>query len=207
MKAVLIHGFSGTPEEMEEIKKAIPEWNPVSPLLPGHGGAEDELLSAHAEDWMRTVEEVVEPGDAVIGFSLGSFLGIIASLKVPLSGLAMLSPPVFLRDKRVSLSFLARIFKKVPVDIQGKKIPAGAVYEFLRVRKLALPMLEKVEVPVFIVISEDDPMVEPESAEYVWERIGSRRKRILRVKDAGHMLVYHPEVVREVGEWLREIKS
>jgi carboxylesterase len=81
---VLIHGFTGTPWELEPLVDAVSAegFAVRAPLLPGHGETPACLSRARWTDWQSHVERVVDAeldrfgSVIVLGFSLGSLLAL-----------------------------------------------------------------------------------------------------------------------------------
>jgi carboxylesterase len=104
---LLVHGFTGTPQEMEPLAAplAAAGWDVVGLRLPGHGAALPDEPN-HQEAWRAAVRDGFEElarthGDgrvAVVGLSMGALLGLDLALAEPrrLAALVTLSPAISL---------------------------------------------------------------------------------------------------------------
>lgn len=109
---LLLHGFSGTPFEVQPLAAALRQQGYLcaTPLLHGHGRGVRALAHSTAEDWLRSAERALldlydellqqgpDPRLAVVGLSMGGVLALrLAQLYPPLvRALGVLAAPVFL---------------------------------------------------------------------------------------------------------------
>lgn len=99
-RALLIHGFPGTPWEVRHIGEFLAElgWEVYAPLLPGFGPDIESLGDYTWNDWARTAlrayEELREEADttALIGFSMGSALAVHLAAEAEVQRLALVNP-------------------------------------------------------------------------------------------------------------------
>ncbi len=122
---VLLHGFTGTPREMQPLGEYLHAHGvTVSvPLLPGHGGTLEQMNRSRWRDWVAGAEAAyVALKDQcarcfVAGFSMGALLALwIAEHDAGMVGLVLYSPPLKLADWRFQLVPLARHFvRSIPV--------------------------------------------------------------------------------------------
>ncbi len=99
-RVLALHGFGGTPREMELVLDAAAATGlgGAAPLLPGHGTVASELAATGWSDWYGAAEsallELTENGTAaiVVGLSLGSLLAshLAAFLPRRVAGLGLL---------------------------------------------------------------------------------------------------------------------
>ena len=102
---LLIHGYSGSPDELRGMGASLAEagYTVHGPLLAGHGGAPADMFGVRWEDWlasadagMRLLRERCHTV-FVCGFSLGGLLGIHMAAREPIAGLIALAPALQLR--------------------------------------------------------------------------------------------------------------
>lgn len=99
-KALLIHGFPGTPWEVRHIGEFLAElgWEVHAPLLPGFGPDIESLGDYTCNDWAGTAQSAYEElregadGVALIGFSMGSALAVHVAAKAEVQRLALVNP-------------------------------------------------------------------------------------------------------------------
>jgi carboxylesterase len=102
---LLIHGYSGSPDEMRGMGASLADAGHTvhSPLLAGHGGTPADLFEVRWEDWLasassglRLLRECCRTV-FICGFSLGGLLALHLAAREPLAGLIVLAPALHLR--------------------------------------------------------------------------------------------------------------
>jgi carboxylesterase len=203
---LMIHGFSSTPDEFKELSKYLADkgFTVFAPLLAGHGTKPHDLLKTTAFDWAKSVKEAYfklkEKTEKVflIGNSFGSDLlfWLIKELNNEPLGIISLGAPIYLRGHNFILLRLytygliqkfyhkpVRLYKTDYIDMLDEvtytKIPTKSVRQFLRfIGKEIKPILEKIKIPALVVHCDNDKVIHPESATYIYERLGSSLKRL-----------------------------
>lgn len=126
---ILIHGFSGSPIDLEPLGQALEDhgYQVQIPLLPGHRrsrwtratsdppSTQDAAIRppvmdrVHASSWISTIDTLVrsaleKPQPVhLIGFSMGALLASLMATVHPVSSLVLLSPPVYVATPRLLL--------------------------------------------------------------------------------------------------------
>lgn len=114
--ALLIHGFTGRPDEMRSLADALHGRGCTVhvPVLPGHGGLPEALLGVPWQAWQRSAERAFDTLSGrcqqvvVIGQSMGGTLGILVATRRPVVGLVTLATPLQVPDWRARLVPLFR---------------------------------------------------------------------------------------------------
>lgn len=115
-RAVLVHGFPGTPSEMRSVGAHLAGlgWEVRAPLLPGFGSDIVQLGEQRAEDWLAAVREVFAEAaegaeaTALVGFSMGGALALTAASELEPERLALIAPFSGSTDPRTVLLPLLR---------------------------------------------------------------------------------------------------
>ncbi|MEP7188353.1 MAG: alpha/beta fold hydrolase [Roseiflexaceae bacterium] len=102
---LLIHGYSGSPDELRGMGTYLAGagYTVHGPLLAGHGGAPADMLGVSWEDWLASANAGLrllrERCHAIFicGFSLGGLLGLHMAAREPVAGLIALAPALRLR--------------------------------------------------------------------------------------------------------------
>ena len=113
-RALLLHGFPGTPAEMLPIAEVLAEGGLEvhGPLLPGFGINIEKLGETHWQDWVRAAQhawEKVQDGaetTLLLGFSMGGAVAL--NLKAQPDRLILIAPFWRLADPRAKLLPVAR---------------------------------------------------------------------------------------------------
>lgn len=201
---LLIHSLSGTPDKLEFLAKALERANftVLAPCLSGHGTDPANLMETHCSRWLEEVKESITRLKAIcekvyiIGDSLGGGLGMVASLSSPVSGIVMMSTPVFYRRHRIGNivfktvgHFMEYYVKKDSSYKSYEKVPIKVIkeaYDFTRGE--VTQAVSKVSAPVLIIQGQKDPIVHPRSAQYIFNHIAGNEKELIWIKDGEHSL-------------------
>ena len=103
--ALCLHGFTGTPFEVEPVARALEAegYDTSTPLLPGHGGTVEELGAVGPEDWLGAADQELtrladETGDrvAIVGASMGALLALRLARQRPdlIAALVLMAAPL-----------------------------------------------------------------------------------------------------------------
>jgi len=210
--AILIHGFSGAPEELSDLAEFLAKGG-ISvklPVLAGHGDHWLSLADANAEDWKLSVERELDWARAnfkkifLVGFSLGGILALEAAAKndYKIAGIVSLSAPVFLRGEifiNIFLPLWHRIFKKYRKQFVAKEfmdsyeargrylyLPTKSIYDFYNLVKEARLIYKKVTAPTLVIQSQNDTLIHNLSAEYIFRELSSKKKELVIFDDSAH---------------------
>ena len=119
---LLIHGYTGTSQEMFPLGKYLEEREIGSYgiVLPGHGSTPRKLKKTTKEDWYKATEEALLKMKKeyrsvyIAGFSLGSAIAMRLAANHEVNGIALLSPAVFLKRRRpTSFQLRARLSSSI----------------------------------------------------------------------------------------------
>jgi carboxylesterase len=230
---LLIHGFTGSPPEMSLVGEYLNQRDlTVSvPLLPGHGTTVEDLDTRTWEDWTSHVESAL--GDLqkrcktvfVAGLSLGGLLALyLAALHDELGGAISYSAPMGVTDWR---SKLVPIFKKfIPqvtksedfmTDPEAKlrnwsyeTTPTSAAHEVLKFMGEVKHLLPRINCPLLIINSTEDPEIRPDSGQYVYVHTSSADKKLIMLHNCGHVITIDNEweqVAEETYKFISQSSS
>ncbi|KPL58287.1 alpha/beta hydrolase [Rossellomorea vietnamensis] len=207
---LLIHGFTGSPFEVEPLAEFLRErtdWKIVMPTLPGHGETLELKGIKHIE-WIEHTESelkaLLDTCDKVyvIGFSMGGLIASYLSVKYDIDKLVLLSAAAYYINVKQLLKDIGNLIKE---GIQGNimenelykrykfkvtKTPILSTYEFRKVVRIARPLLQKVSIPTFIAQGENDGIVPPKAAKYIYETISSKKKNLFYSPEAKHLICH-----------------
>ena len=214
---LLMHGFTGTSAEMRPLGEALWKagYTVSAPLLPGHGRSMEALMHTGWRDWLgearkgyAALRERCEKV-CVMGLSMGGLLALLLAEEFPVDALVCMSPPMKLKN---CLSALAPVGALVHPNVRWVELegpPAARVMEeyllgydgfpLKRVTDLRLLMararrgLFSVVADTLVIQPERDETVRPQSARIILDGISSRRKRLISLKQSGHMCTIGPE--------------
>lgn len=226
---LILHGFSGGPYEVQPLADYLEKktnWIYELPTFSGHGD-EDELAMAgyKAEHWLmdseiafrmlaRRVDEVI-----VVGFSMGGVIAMYLAKRYPVKKLVLLSaaakyvsPPQLLQDFKVMAEDAMHgtikdneLFLRYKHKL--KNVPLSATMEFMKIVKKVEPYISHIECPVFIVQGALDGVVPSTTAQLIYDKIQSKRKKIYMSKEGKHHICYSDdsdEWFSQVSDFLKE---
>jgi len=228
---LLIHGFTGTPSELRPMGEYLKErgYTVYAPLLAGHGTSPEEMACTTWEDWWNSAVEgyrrLRDSGVRRIfaaGLSMGGALVLNLARQYPLDGVIAMCAPVYLKDKRVHAVNLIRWVMPYqirrgtkPAHIEEHLVPYDrtplkCVSSLQRLIRHVRSHLHEIKVPTLVVQAELDETVEPRSARYIYERLGSAVKRLKWYDKSSHIITLDRErekLFADVDAFIREVNE
>ncbi|MBN2280261.1 MAG: alpha/beta fold hydrolase [Candidatus Marinimicrobia bacterium] len=210
---VYIHGFSASRGETEPLSQRVANRfraNLFCTRLTGHGRSSAALLKGSVNAWLNDVVEAYEIGRRIgkkiifIGVSTGaSELAWLASQTEysDIAGLVWISPNFGPRDKTANI-LLFPWGKQVAELMVGKtrswnasnplhekywtnSYPTGALVPMMGIVKLARKApLEKIEMPILVIYSPHDRVVDPSLTIKYFLNISSDQKKLIAYPNA-----------------------
>lgn len=189
-----IHGILGTPRHFDFLLPAVPvRWTVHNILLRGHGGSMSDFAQSTMEQWKQQVQQELEHlmrhccKIYILAHSMGCLFAVSAALQYAcVRGLFLLAPPMVAHIAPVMVRNGLRVaFNRIPqqdamaiATRQACSIETTArLWEYLRwlpnYRALFREMqavrtqMNRVTVPAWAYISDQDELVSPRSARYV----------------------------------------
>jgi carboxylesterase len=219
---ISLHGFRATPYESRPIREAVInlglDIDVAAPLLPGHGYSDiaDQKkaileMDSSVEAVRQEISRAREMGYEKIflhGQSMGGAIALIIASENIIDACATTAPaiklPVIARVADILFGWANLFLKYDPEDdpnifyrfdtSRGTRI----LLEFARTAKEGLP---RIRIPLLVVHSTNDDMVDPVVGEWIESKSGSRVKRVW-FNDSGHSMtldVNGKEVSEEVA--------
>ncbi|HWR42509.1 alpha/beta hydrolase [Sporomusa sp.] len=223
---LLVHGFTGAPSEMRLAGEYLNNlgYTVFAPRLPGHGTTPEEMAKTAWPHWYDSVEDGYHllagicTSVAAVGLSMGGLLALKLASEYPLRRLAVISAPIYIANKRLRLLPLYRLFTNfVPkkrkrlldvgeeYSISYEVTPLSSLSSLLELVKHVIGVLPSVTVPALIVQSTKEHTVEPESAQYIYDKLGSTEKQLVWLNKSGHIVTLDIErdyVFQKIGQFL-----
>lgn len=229
-RVLAVHGFGGTPFEVELVVEAAREQGlgAFAPLLPGHGTRAQSLSQMRFSDWSGALDAALERTEQPViaaGLSLGTLLALDLALRKPeaVKALILLANAVWLRAPfpRWGLKLVDRLrlpdflVPKAGADISDSELrrshvsydsdPVHAAVEVLRAGERVRGRLHEVRCPTLILHGARDRVCPVSNAWRVAERLGSEDTRVVILPKSRHILTRdgeHQAVRREIRTFL-----
>ena len=225
---LLLHGYTGAPSEMRLLGEYLNSkgFTVKCVLLPGHGTTPEDLNETTTDDWYAEAEhaccELLSSHSKVMvaGLSMGGLLTIRIASQLPIERAAILAAPIYLQDKRVPLFPILRYFVKylpkqkrnyheaAKYNVAYDKMPTKPIGSILQMIKTAkAEYIPKIEIPCLVMQSKIEHTVAPKSAQYIYDNIKSKVKKLVWFEHCGHILTLDSErekVFELVGEFFSQ---
>jgi carboxylesterase len=226
---LLIHGFTGSAAEMRLLGDYLASkgYTVKGVLLKGHGTSVEDMEKTNWKDWLSTAEtELIQLKNKcdkviVIGLSMGGIIALNLASRFNVDGTVSIAAPIYITNRIAYFAFLLKYFKKYEskrkkeIDeaikdylISYDKTPVSSVPHLLRLIRKTRRRLKKVKSPLLIIQSKNDNTVKYESAEYIFNHAGSRIKKLLYLKESGHIVTVDCErerVFKEIVDFIKQI--
>ncbi|SDF80775.1 alpha/beta hydrolase [Sporomusa acidovorans] len=223
---LLVHGFTGAPSEMRLAGEYLNHlgYTIFAPRLSGHGTTPEDMAKTIWPHWYSSVEDGYHvlrsscSNIAAVGLSMGGLLVLKLASEYPVSKLAVLSAPIYIANKRLPLLPFYRVFtnyvakkrKRLPnvaeqYSINYERTPLNSLNSLLKLIRHVDALLPFITVPTLVVQSKKEHTVEPVSAQYIYNKLGSTDKKLLWLQKSGHIVTLDTEreyVFQELGRFL-----
>ena len=215
---LLVHGFLAAPAELSHYGEHIHEkgFNVLGVRLSGHGTSPYDLNNRSLEEWLDSVRRGHEILSAfaeeiiIVGFSAGGALALLFASEKPKNLKAIISvcAAMEVQDKGIhfaalmnTVNKLASIFPKIDgvmnykrsdtvhIDTNYRSIPIRALKELKALMKETREKLTDVEMPILVIQSNKDNVVEPDSAKIIMAAIASKQKQLVWIESDSHDII------------------
>lgn len=225
---LLIHGLTGTPEEVLPIGEHLARrgYAIEAPMLPGHGTTVDDLRWTTWRDWYAAVlaawdrlGERASERRFVAGVSMGALLSLHLAHErgAEVAGVALLAPALALRSQSraeyaVWLSRVPWLPRALEILDKGKgrrtsraypQVAMRAVGELVKLQRTVRAELPEIQVPTLILEGGEDLTVALGTGAVIETALGAPVKRLRLFPTSFHILTEG----ENVGEVLGEIET
>ncbi len=210
---LFIHGFTSSPHEGKYLGVYLAGRNITfsAPLLPGHGTSPEKLAVTKWDDWLLACKHALVQLElecssvVIIGSSMGGNLALLlAAGSHKVRGLVSLGTPMFFPRERLGKLmyvilnqfklFQSKHYPKVYENVLRRRvaytsIPLVSLGQFLRVVDHSKAVLRNVRVPILVMQSTTDHVIRQDSAQYVMDNVGSKKKELVWIPDSYHVFI------------------
>lgn len=228
---LLIHGFTGCPAQMILLGNYLKNlgYTVKGVQLKGHGTTIEDMENSNWKDWICSAEEglteLMEECDNIfiIGLSMGGNIALTLSSKYEIAGAISLAAPIKVSNKKAVYSSFLKYFKKyehkdlskISLDkmeyyISYDKTPVASIPQLFKLIRKSKRSLRKISNPILIIQSKNDNTVKYESAEIIFYKVKSKFKKLVYLKDSGHVITVDKEkerVFKEIEDFIDQING
>ncbi|MCJ7840253.1 carboxylesterase [Lederbergia sp. NSJ-179] len=211
---LLLHGFTGNSADVRMLARFLEKkgYTSHAPLYKGHGVPPEELLHTGPDDWWQDVMEgyqhLKDLGHeeiAVAGLSLGGVFSLKLGYTVPVKGIIPMCAPVFFKTEEAMYEGVLQYAKEYKqFEGKSKEQIEQEMNEFQKTPMRTLKALQHLIAdvrgsvdmiynPLFVVQARHDQMINPESANIIYEEVESSLKEIKWYEKSGHVITLGPE--------------
>lgn len=210
---LLLHGFTGNTADVRMLGRFLQDqgYTCHAPLYKGHGVPPEELVKTGPDDWWEDVingyQLLKEQGYekiAVCGLSLGGIFSLKLGYLRPVTGIvSMCAPMTMKREEALYEGVLeyAREYKRregktiEQIEEEMKSFQPMKTLTTLRQQlvKEVREHLDHIYAPTFVVQARHDKMIDPNSANIIYEQVESDEKYIKWYEESGHVITLDRE--------------
>jgi len=211
---LLLHGFTGHSADVRMLGRYLEKkgYTCYAPIYSGHGLTPEDIVKTSPENWWEDAQEafqyLVDKGYeeiAVAGLSMGAVFSLKLALEENVKAvIPMCAPMIFDNKHRLekAFQFYARNFKQIEgkneatiqreVDALMEKMPP--IFETIaKSNKQLRDEVDRIDVPILIAQARKDVVINPESANYLYEHAQSTKKELIWYEKSGHVVTIGPE--------------
>jgi len=213
---LLIHGFSGSPPEMRLMGEylAAKGLTMLGVRLAGHGTTPEDMARTGWRDWVASAEEGLRELQRrcdqvfVAGLSMGGLITLHLAAHHSVAGIVAMSAPAYISDWRFRFLPLAQHFVRwVTPNIESdltdpeaeehlfsyQVLPVRCIVSLGQLMRLAKRELPQVKAPALVMQGENDHHVPADSAQIIFQELGSAEKEIVWWPNSGHCITVDSE--------------
>ncbi|MDA1196608.1 MAG: alpha/beta hydrolase [Nanoarchaeota archaeon] len=221
---LLTHGFAASPYELQMLAKILHEegLTVYGTRLTGHGTTSEDLGESTKEDWIDSLNIPLQGLQQscehvfVSGVSTGATLSLMAAHTHKTDGVITINAPITFFDKRIMYTKIFKYLqKKSDRELEDHEkpyyyatIPTKSVAQLAALIKESKKILSKITTPLLIIQSAEDKRVEPSSAKYILDNIGSEKKELLLYPEGDHVLTTGnktAQVAKDILEFIERV--
>ena len=211
---LLLHGFTGHTADVRMLGRFLEKkgYTSHAPIYRGHGLPPEELVKTDPSQWWEDVKKAFQHLQdlgyeeiAVAGLSLGGVFSLNLAYSTIIKGVIQMWAPMFFDNEKQlpqGFKFFAKEYKQL--ERKDKETIDREVTELMEASKHLFPKIKKkifvedtnvdtIYTPTFVVQARHDQMINPESADYIYENVDADLKEIKWYEESGHVITIDKE--------------
>lgn len=211
---LLLHGFTGSTADVRMLGRFLEKqgYTCYAPQYKGHGVPPEELVVTGPDDWWNDVLEgyrlLKEKGYeeiAVAGLSLGGVFSLKLGYTVPVKGIVPMCAPMYIKSEEVMYQGIlkfAREYKQFEGKSQEqieqemdqfKKTPMKTLKALQQLIGNVRECVDMIYAPLFVVQARHDDIVNPDSANIIFNKSESIQKELKWYEHSSHVITLGEE--------------
>ncbi|WP_071460727.1 alpha/beta hydrolase [Bacillus massilinigeriensis] len=211
---LLLHGFTGNSADVRMLGRFLQGkgYTCHAPVYKGHGVDPEELVLAGPEDWWHDVMEAYQylknegyDEIAVVGLSLGGVFSLKLGFSERVKGIVTMCAPMYIKSVETMYEGVleyAREYKRLegkPTDVielemeNFKKTPMKTLKALQELIADVRSHVDRVYSPTLVIQAKEDHMINPDSANIIYDEVESIQKEIKWYEESGHAITFGPE--------------
>ncbi|GIN89104.1 carboxylesterase [Siminovitchia terrae] len=211
---LLLHGFTGNTADVRMLGRFLEKngYTCHAPQYKGHGVPPEELVHTGPSDWWKDVMDGYEflknqgyEEIAVAGLSLGGVFSLKLGYTVPVKGIVPMCAPMYIKSEEVMYRGIlkyAREFKQFEgkseeqIDMEMhefEKTPMNTLKALQRLIADVRDQVDMIYTPLFVVQARHDHMINPDSANIIYNQAESIEKDLKWYEHSGHVITLGEE--------------
>lgn len=211
---LLLHGFTGTSADVRMLGRFLEKkgYTSLAPHYKGHGVPPEELIKTGPDEWWEDVisgyEQLKEAGYdeiAVAGLSLGGVFSLKLGCNRPVKGIVTMCAPMTMRTTEKMFKGVlkyAKDYKKIEgksdeeIEQELQAIKEQQMPSLPDLRALVYDVrkrLDHIYTPLFVVQATHDEIIDPISANIIYENVETEQKQLKWYDESGHVITLDKE--------------
>lgn len=211
---LLLHGFTGSSSDVRMLGRFLEKkgYTSYAPHYRGHGVPPEQLIETGPKDWWEDVQKAYEflkeegyEQIAVAGLSLGGVLSLKLAMNAPLKGVVTMCSPMTMRTTDMMFQGVlkyAKDYKKFEgkneeqIQQEVEFIKQKGMPSLVDLQQLVQDVrkeLDLIYLPLLVVQSRIDEIIDPQSAHIIYENVESLDKKLVWFENSGHVITLDKE--------------
>ncbi|MGN7477993.1 alpha/beta hydrolase [Solibacillus silvestris] len=211
---LLLHGFTGSSADVRMLGRFLEKhgYTSLAPHYKGHGVPPEELIVSNPGEWWQDVingyTKLKEAGYeeiAVAGLSLGGVFSLKLATGHPVKGVVTMCSPMTMRTTDIMFEGVldyAKQYKKQQgkseqeIELEMEAIKQQGMKSLPELQQLINDVRQSIDLlyaPILVIQSRNDKVINPDSANIIYNTVESIDKKISWYENSGHVITLDKE--------------